>query len=128
MLRRLDDYWEKFHDGSSFATCGVVAVNGEGRSNGPANAIEFRRLGYDVAFLGDSDEPLSVSIEEMAKQGIKALAWPGDVATEERVCLDLPIKALQELLEIAIDYHTEATIRESLKMLVLQRSVELGGE
>jgi putative ATP-dependent endonuclease of OLD family len=115
MLRGLDDHWEKQHDGSSFATCGVVGVNGGGRNSGPTLAVEFRRLGYDVAFLGDSDEPLSVSLEDMAKQGISAWSWPGNVATEERICLDLPLNAVQKLLDIAIERYTEATIRESLK-------------
>lgn len=115
MLRGLDDYWEKLRSGSSFATCGVVAVNGGGRCNGPTLAVEFRRLGYDVAFLGDSDEPLSISIEDMEKRGISAWTWPGSVATEERICLDLPLEAVQMLLDIAIEHYTEATIRESLK-------------
>jgi len=115
MLRGLDDLWEKLHDGSSFATCGVVPINGGGRSSGPPIAIEFRRLGYDVTFLGDSDEPLSVSASEMENLGITVSLWPGNMATEERVCTDIPLIALQQFLTIATERFTEATVRESLK-------------
>ena len=115
MLRGLDDHWEKLHEGSSFATCGVVPINGGGRSSGPPIALEFRRLGYDVCFIGDSDEPLSISADEMEKQGIVALLWPGAMSTEERVCADIPITALREFLSIAVERYTEATVRESLK-------------
>ncbi len=115
MLRGLDDHWEKRHEGCSFATCGVVPINGGGRCGGPPIAVEFRRLGYDVTFLGDSDEPLSVTAIEMEALGINVLLWDGNMATEERVCADIPLIALQEFLAIAVERFTEATVRESLK-------------
>jgi hypothetical protein len=68
-----------------------------------------------VAYFGDSDEPLSVSEAEMAKQGIGVFLWPGNMATEERACTDMTIAALERFLEIAVDRYTEATVREALK-------------
>lgn len=115
MLRGLDDYWETSHGGRSFATCGVVAVNGQGRCSGPTTCLELKRLGFDVAYFGDSDEPLSVSEAELAKEGIGVFLWPDNMATEERACTDMTIAALERFLEIAVDRYTEATVREALK-------------
>ncbi len=115
MLRGLDDYWEKLHGGSSFATCGVVAVNGNGRCSGPTTCMELSRLGFDVAYFGDSDEPVSVSEADMAKAGIAVFLWPGNMATEERACTDITLAALEEFLAIAVERYTEATVREALK-------------
>lgn len=115
MLRGLDDYWAAAHGGSSFATCGVVPVNGGGRCNGPNTCIELRRLGFDVAYLGDSDEPLSVSEDALQNEGVAVFLWPGKMATEERACTDMTIAALERFLEIAVDCYTEATVREALK-------------
>lgn len=116
MLRGLDDHWEKQHGGSSFATCGVVAVNGQGRSNAPTTCMELRRLGFEVAYFGDSDAPLSVSETEMQTFGISVFLWSDCMATEERVCTDLIISALEEFLATAVDRYTEATVREALKL------------
>ena len=58
LCRVLDECWASIHEGHTFGYLGIVPVYGEGRTNGPKAANELRRVGYNVAFLGDSDEPI----------------------------------------------------------------------
>jgi len=115
ILRILDDYWASYHQGSSFATCGVVPFNGEGRSNAPVVAVEFKRLGYDVSYFGDTDQPLSVSESDLRKEGIVVALWTDSMAIEERVSADLPLAALQTVIGIATARYGDGQIRATLK-------------
>ena len=115
ILRVLDDTWASARNGSSFATCGVVPLNGGGRCSAPAAAVEFRRLGYDVCYFGDSDEPLSVSEGDLREQGIEVALWPDDMAIEERASADLPIAALQQMITIATNESHEGQVRAILE-------------
>jgi hypothetical protein len=130
ILRVLDDYWAHSHKESSFATCGVVPFNGEGRSNAPAVAVEFRRLGYDVSYFGDSDKPLSIPEEQLAKLGVVVALWSDSMAIEDRVCADLPLVGLQALIAIATARYgagqVRATIVKSMGKPLPNNSLEIG--
>jgi putative ATP-dependent endonuclease of OLD family len=103
LCRALDDVWIRDPANESFACHGVVPVSGDGRTMAPNVAQEIKRLGYDVAYLGDSDAPLSVSAEELARQGVKVFLWEGDMAIEQRACADVTWSALQQIVDIACD-------------------------
>ena len=115
ILRVLDDIWATSHNGSTFATCGVVPFCGEGRSLAPVVAVEFRRLGYEVCFFGDSDQPLSVSEDELTEEGIVVALWSDHMAIEERVSSDLPLTALQEVIALATALTNEGQVRTALE-------------
>jgi putative ATP-dependent endonuclease of OLD family len=115
ILRILDDYWATTHQDSSFATCGVVPLYGEGRSNAPNVAVVFRNLGYDVSYFGDSDQPLSISEGDLTKRGITVAVWSDNMAIEERVSTDLPLSALQDIIAIATARYGDGQVRSTLK-------------
>lgn len=92
------------------AESGTAPVLGGG-DNSPQMAADLLSLGYDVVFFGDSDkiDDLKVSPEEMKEQGIAVVLWEKDSTTEDglsieqRLCLDLPVDALPELVNLAIE-------------------------
>lgn len=98
----LDEAWAAQHEGYSFSCRGVVAVDGQGRTQAPSVAVELRRLGYDAAYLGDSDEPIVPPPPELEAKGVTVILWDGGVATEQRVALDVTWEALQKLVGAAI--------------------------
>jgi putative ATP-dependent endonuclease of the OLD family len=118
ILRVLDDLWASSHNGSTFATCGVVPFCGEGRSNAPVVASEFRKLGYEVCYFGDSDEPLSVSEDELEAQGVFVALWSDNMAIEERVSTDLPLPGVQEVIGIATALTNEGQVRVTLEKYI----------
>lgn len=101
LCRALDAMWSRSHGCRGFAYQGVVAVEGGG-SGAPQAALELRRLGYDVAFFGDSDAPIDPDAVTLVGQGIAVFQWNGGVATEERAATDLPWDALQALVDAAV--------------------------
>jgi hypothetical protein len=102
VLRALDRVWAQNNNGIGFAYYGAVAVDGGGCSKAPGVAKKLKSLGYDVLLLVDSDAPITPSKDEVEQAGIPVIQWAGDVNTETRVCLDLPLEAVQEILDTAI--------------------------
>ena len=103
LCRVLDEYWARLHDDENFAYNGIVAVDGNGRNHGPSIAMEFNRIGYDVLFFGDSDEPIKPDEAELKNAGISVVLWEGTMATEERITTDIPLSLLQTFVDVAID-------------------------
>ena len=101
LCRGLEDYWAEEKAGRHPTHVGFVAVNGNGRTNAPDIALEFKRIGYDVAVFADSDEPLQPKAEDLLAQGMDVFLWEGTVCTEQRLVLDLPVAAVQLLLDEA---------------------------
>lgn len=114
LCRVLDQAWASDHDGHTFGYLGIVPVYGEGRTNGPKAAAEFRRIGYTVAFVGDSDEPIQPDQANLEAIGVKVVLWEGNMATEQRIASDLPWASLQTLVNAAIDERGEMSILDSI--------------
>jgi len=110
ICRVFDDVWAKANNGESFAYYGVVPVCGVGRTQAPDAAQEIKRLGYDVAYFGDSDEPLSIPADKLKEQGIAVFLWPDNMAIEERACADLPLDGLQEVINLACEIKGAASV------------------
>lgn len=115
LCRALDEHLAPCHDNVSFASAGVVAVDGSGRTNAPTAAIALSGLGYPVAYLGDSDKPMSPGADEVKKAGVSVFVWPDNCCTEQRIATDLPLEGLQELLDAAIQLHGEPSVVGSIK-------------
>jgi len=95
----LEDYWTVEKDGRHPTHVGFVAIDGKGRTEAPKVAIELKRIGYNVAILADSDKPLEPRVDELARHNIPFFLWEGNMCTEQRLATDLPVAAIQILLE-----------------------------
>jgi len=92
-LRGLDDHWVAAENKDSFAYRGVALFDASGASKIKEIAETLNALGYDVAVLADSDEPVQFSDEharELRNAGIIVAKWDGALSIEERVFADLP--------------------------------------
>ncbi len=109
------EYWEPKRQGKkkkyqNMAEAGAMPVldpRGGGHES-PKIAVALANLGYQVVFFGDSDkvDELKLSIAEMELNAINVILWEINgnkgVSIEERLCLDLPLEALSEVVESAI--------------------------
>lgn len=105
-------YWQKQHQGNpvnhkyqTMAEAGVMPVESpkSGGAEAPKYAVALAELGYQVAYFGDSDCDLNPSAHEMRQKGIEVILWDGNVEIERRLCLDLPIEALKEFVDVAAE-------------------------
>lgn len=103
LCRGLAETWAKTHNGRHPSLVGCVLLDGKGCTKAPGVALELKRVGYHVAFLGDSDAPLNPTAADLTAQGVEVFQWDGSVSTEERIAADLPLDALQQLLDAAIE-------------------------
>ncbi|MFC0040705.1 SDR family NAD(P)-dependent oxidoreductase [Actinomadura rayongensis] len=58
----------------------TIAVLGAGPGLGAATARRFGREGFDVALVGRRPEPLGALVEILDQEGIRAAAFPADLA------------------------------------------------
>lgn len=92
-LRGLDDHWVATVGNDSFAYRGVALFDAGGASKIKEVAENLKALGYDVAVLSDSDEPIQfsdVDAEMLRNLGITVIKWDGGQSIEERVFADIP--------------------------------------
>ena len=92
----LDNKWGS-EGRPSFAYQGVAAVDGGGGDQPATLAGKLVQLGYTVALFIDSDAKAKAS----RAQGATLLEWEGGTCTEQRLALDLPQKALREMVALA---------------------------
>jgi len=116
VCRALSRYWAKLHDGEPLSYRGVVcAVGGEGGgTEAPSNAMRLRSLGYEVAYFGDSDRPLSPGEQKLTEVGIRVILWEGAVSIEERIACDLPLPQLQSLVDLAAQHFGEQSVTDKI--------------
>lgn len=91
-LRGLDDHWVAAENKDSFAYRGVALFDANGASKIKEIAENLKALGYDVAVLADSDEPVQFSdahAQALRDIGITVAKWDGALSIEERVFTDL---------------------------------------
>lgn len=92
-LRGLDEHWAGTCKKESFAYRGVTLFDADGASRIKEIAENLKALGYDVAVLADSDEPVQFSdahAQELRDGGIAVAKWDGAFSIEERVFTDIP--------------------------------------
>lgn len=108
-LRGLDEHWTRTQE--PFASHGVALADGGGCTKAGAVAIVFANLEYATALLADSDEPLAVTPDELARAGVLAVLWDGGVAIEQRVFLDLPWPGVVAAVDLAIEAYGTDQVR-----------------
>lgn len=104
LCRGLDSYWTMREKKESFALRGVIEVDGKGNAGAPVLADHLANLGYDVFLLLDTDKKADQKkLSELRTKGVRIHEWPGDVATEERIFLDVPWATVQALVKFACE-------------------------
>jgi hypothetical protein len=105
LCRGLDLYYWQPNGQVPLAAAGVAPVESPkgGGSEAPKYAIALAKLGYRVAYLGDSDTDLNPSKDDMQKEGCEVLLWDDGIEVERRLCRDLPVEGLKEFVDLAIE-------------------------
>ncbi len=114
LCRALDDMWGAAHGGQSIAYHGVVTVSGGGRTQGPQASLEFCRLGYDVVYFGDSDEPIAPNEDELKAEGVVVVLWAGQMCSEERISTDLLHEQLDAFVKAAFEHVGESSVLDQI--------------
>ncbi|HRJ75203.1 MAG TPA: AAA family ATPase, partial [Anaerolineales bacterium] len=109
------EYWEPKRQGKrkkyqNLAEAGTTPVSAPrgGGDESPKIAVDLANLDYQVTFFGDSDkvDKLKPSIAEMKLSAVNVILWEVNdgkgLSIEERLCLDLPLEALSEIVECAV--------------------------
>jgi hypothetical protein len=112
LARACDTHWNR-EGQEPFAYLGVVPANGGGNTVAPGIAIKLANLGYEAALVVDSDEPIQPARAKCESHGVRVVQWEGGVSTEERVCMDVPLETLQEILDAALR-HPESDVQGEL--------------
>jgi len=122
MSRSLDSYWSNLHDGMSLTYQGVIAVSGIG-SSAPEVADNLAKLGYTVLLWRDSDDPNRIPVTE---KSVTLVEWNDACCTEQRICLDLPLKELQSFVTAAITPEREAsTVTDRLNQVFALKTIDI---
>jgi len=111
LCRALDIWWLEHDAYDPLALKGVSLADGNGK-NSEQFVLAMAKIGYSVAFFGDSDRVLNPTQATLESAGATVILWGGNLCLEQRAMDDLPWAGVQELLLIAINqWRTEDKIR-----------------
>ena len=114
--RAFDQFWmQQNKDG--FAYIGIVPVSppeGGGTSRAPQYAVDIRKLGYGVCYLGDSDQQITPDQPTLQAEGIQVLLWADRLSIEERVARDLPWEGVLAMVSLAVEDVGEQSVRDAI--------------
>jgi hypothetical protein len=113
MCRAFDRFWSETQEKEGFAYLGVVPAEGGG-TEAAGRAMDIRKLGYDVCFLGDSDRELVPDAAAMRADGIHVLLWADGKSIEERITRDLPWEGVLEVVALAAEEYGEQSMRGAI--------------
>jgi len=113
VCRAFDQFWSETQGKEGFAYLGVVPVEGGG-AEAPQRAVDIRKLGYDVCFLGDSDREFVPDTAAMQADGIDVLLWADGKSIEERIACDLPWEGVLDVVALAAEEYGEQSMRGSI--------------
>jgi hypothetical protein len=114
LCRALNITWAMNHEGEDFELRGIIAVTGGGDA-APETARQFSKLGYKTIFLGDSDKAINPSEQQLRDSGVDVFRWDGQMATEQRICADVPVETLQEIMALASEVRGDQSCIDSFK-------------
>ena len=64
----------------------------------------FQALGYEVLLFADADvDGKNVDLQSLSNSGVKVVVWSDGLNTEKRVCQDLPVEILIQVVEAVVD-------------------------
>ncbi len=104
---------------SSAAARGVVAANGFDGERAPLRALRYRHLGYEVALMIDNDGVSPVeTVKQFTDAGGTLVQWERGNRIEDQLFADLPIYALQQMIDLAIDLSEKDDPAASVRAMV----------
>ena len=109
---------------ASISADGVALVDcGGGESDRPfKRAAAFQRLGYRVAVLRDDDKKPSADVERaFIDAGGAVFCWRQDRALEDELFSSLTDKAVNEMIEFAIELHGDTLVDDHIKSATKNR-------
>ncbi len=127
VCRALDRFWTETQGKEAFAYVGVVPVEGDG-ANAPRRAVDIRKLGYSVCFLGDSDRKLAPDPAAMQAEGINVLIWADRLSIEERIARDLPWEGVLDVVALAFEEPGEQSVRGAVTQRFGANADLIGGD
>jgi len=74
----------------------------------------LRQLGFPVAVLADSDQPLDPTADQLAAEGVEVVVWDDEIATEARLSRDLPWDCFERLVDVAVQARSIESVRSSV--------------
>lgn len=114
------NHWIDESGNESLAYFGTALVDGGG-SDFPQRALELAGLGYPTCVFIDSD--VDIDVKKLEAEGVKVVAWEGQVAIEQRVSFDLRWEALKKVLALAVSLHQEDSVFDKIcSLLPLNRA------
>ena len=133
VCRAFDRAWSAEPDGVPWAFIGVVPVvpTSGGGSQSPKIALELAKLGYPVSFLCDSDIEFTPDETELRKNRVLVIQWAENSSIEQRICNDLPISVLDEIVDLAVecsDSQNRQSILDAIGSRLELQSGQLKGE
>lgn len=113
-LRKLESHWVS-EGNTNFTYNGVSVIQGGGNTFFKI-ANDFQELGYTASCLIDTDiiknnKDSEKEIEELKAKGVVIFNWEDNKSIEERIILDLPIEALQELIDFLFNNFGEGILQ-----------------
>ena len=102
----------------------ATAIIEGGGSNAPARARDLASLGYETLLFADSDRDLDPGPDSLRQSGVTVIMWDESVSTEERICRDAPLAALQGIIDLAATIKSASDVR-TLVSSKLPRSASL---
>jgi len=114
-LRGLDKWWQD-NGKRGIWSCGVATVHGEGDDKSFEVAKYFRKLKYQVLWLGDSDvASTDAKKNELRQLGVTVVDWADSANFESRLFRDLPWETIQSLVKITADFYDEQSLVDQVK-------------
>ena len=114
----LMESWDSVAD-SSTASIGVVAANGLDGQRAPFRALLYCGLGYEVALMIDNDGVSPVeTVSQLERAGGTIIQWEQGCCLEDQLFADLPIDALQDIVELAIELNETENPEASVRAMV----------
>jgi hypothetical protein len=105
-VRQLLWHWDSDRQNAADLTAismGVTVTNGAGDIHAPHRAAALATLGYPTLLVADNDTDNDEAVEVATAAGANVALWPEGMALEDVVCHDLPLPALQQLVDLAAD-------------------------
>jgi hypothetical protein len=115
LVKAMDRWWRGNDARRSMPHVGAAMADGAGSTTGD-RATSFNTLGFPVAVLADSDQPLSPSATELDGVGIRILTWDGSMSTEQRVLEDATWEAFLEISGFAVSQYGLGPVRDAVQV------------
>jgi hypothetical protein len=115
LCRGLEELWAS-QVGEPLTHVGALVVDGHGGPGAKSRAIKLAAIGITTALLVDSDDSqLTFTDDWQTENQVALFRWDGSAATEDRLMLDLPWAAIDDVAAICETVCGSESMRAVLK-------------